>query len=79
MLTSYKDLGDTAFSFWVYPKKFGSVNTVFAERQGEGYGHSANWVHLVDKHISLFILSNTKDIKYLNKMREKILTAYYGQ
>jgi len=79
MLTSYKELGDTAFSFWVYPKKFGSVNTVFAERQGEGYGHSANWVHLVDKHISLFILSNTKDIKYLNTMREKILTAYYGQ
>lgn len=77
MLTPYPELGDTAFSFWVYPKKFGDVETLFAERQGEGYGHSANWVHLIDKGISLFILSNTKDIKYLNKMREKILTAYY--
>ncbi|SDQ66209.1 CubicO group peptidase, beta-lactamase class C family [Chryseobacterium soldanellicola] len=79
MLTPYKELGDTAFSFWVYPKKFGSVNTLFAERQGEGYGHSANWVHLVDKNVSLIILSNTKDIKYLNKMREKVISAYYGQ
>lgn len=79
MLTPYKELGDTAFSFWVYPKKFGSVDTLFAERQGEGYGHSANWVHLIDKNVTLIILSNTKDIKYLNKMREKILTSYYGQ
>lgn len=79
MLTPYKELEDTALSFWVYPKKFGSVNTLFAERQGEGYGHSANWVHLIDKNISVFILSNTKDIKYLNKMREKVISAYYGQ
>lgn len=27
----------------------------------------------------LIILSNTKDIKYLNKMREKLISAYYGQ
>lgn len=79
MLTPYQELGDTALSFWVYPKKFGNVNTLFAERQGEGYGHSANWVHLIDKGVSLFILSNTKDIKYLNKMREKVLTAYYSK
>lgn len=79
MLTSYKELEDTALGFWVYPKKFGSVNTLFVERQGEGYGHSANWVHLVDKNISLIILSNTKDIKYLNTMREKVISAYYGQ
>lgn len=79
MFTPYKELGDTAFSFWVYPKKFSSVETLFAERQGEGYGHSANWVHLVDKNVTLIILSNTKDIKYLNKMREKILISYYRQ
>ena len=79
MLTAYPALGDVALGFWVYPKKFGSVNTLFAERQGEGYGHSANWVHLIDKNITLFILSNTKTIEYLNKMREKIITAYYGQ
>nr|WP_315032584.1 serine hydrolase domain-containing protein [uncultured Chryseobacterium sp.] len=79
MLTADKKLEDTALGFWVYPKKFGSVNTIFAERQGEGYGHSANWVHLVDKNLSIIILSNTKDIKYLNKMREKVISAYYGQ
>lgn len=79
MLTPDKKLEDTALGFWVYPKKFGSINTVFAERQGEGYGHSANWVHLVDKGLSLIILSNTKDIKYLNKMRERLIMAYYGQ
>ncbi len=79
MLTADKKLEDTALGFWVYPKKFGSINTLFAERQGEGYGHSANWVHLVDKNLTVIILSNTKDIKYLNKMREKIINAYYGQ
>ncbi len=79
MLTPDKKLEDTALGFWVYPKKFGSINTVFAERQGEGYGHSANWVHLVDKGLSLIILSNTKNIKYLNKMRERLIMAYYGQ
>lgn len=77
MMTPYKDLGNTAFSFWVYPKKIGSVDTIFAERQGEGYGHSANWVHLLDRNVSLIILSNTKDINYLNKMRLKILSAFY--
>lgn len=76
MLTSYKELGDVAFGFWVYPKKFGSVNTLFAERQGEGYGHSANWVHLIDRDITLIVLSNTETIQYLNKMRLKILAAY---
>ncbi|CAI9684766.1 beta-lactamase family protein [Elizabethkingia anophelis] len=79
ILTSNKELGDVALGLWVYPKKFGTINTLFAERQGEGYGHSANWVHLVDKNISLIILSNTKDIKYLNKMRERLISAYYGQ
>ncbi|ASW76329.1 beta-lactamase [Chryseobacterium piperi] len=79
MLTPYKELEDTAFSFWVYPKKFGTITTLFVERQGEGYGHSANWVHLPDKEVTLIILSNTKDIKYLNKMRERIISAYFGQ
>lgn len=79
MLTSYKALGDVALGFWVYPQKFGTVNTRFAERQGEGYGHSANWVHLVDKNVTVFILSNTKSIAYLNTMRMKLIAAYYGQ
>ncbi|UHO39564.1 beta-lactamase family protein [Chryseobacterium capnotolerans] len=79
MLTADKKLEDTALGFWVYPKKFGTISTVFAERQGEGYGHSANWVHLVDKNLSVIILSNTKDIQYLNKMRERLIKAYYGQ
>ncbi len=79
MLSSYKQLGDVAFGFWVYPKQFGSRNTLFAERQGEGYGHSANWVHLVHQNITLLMLSNTKPIEYLNKMRERLIMAYYGQ
>lgn len=79
MLTPYKELGDTAFSFWVYPKKFGNMTTLFVERQGEGYGHSANWVHLPEKNLTVIILSNTKNINYLNKMRERLISAYYGQ
>ncbi|MCL1676864.1 serine hydrolase domain-containing protein [Elizabethkingia meningoseptica] len=79
MLTSYKKLGDVAFGFWVYPKNFGKITSLFAERQGEGYGHSANWVHLIDKDLTLIILSNTKTIDYLNKMRERLISAYYGQ
>ena len=79
MLTADKKLEDTALGFWVYPKSFGNLNTLFVERQGEGYGHSANWVHLPEKNLTLIILSNTKDIKYLNKMRERLISAYYGQ
>lgn len=78
MLTADKKLEDTALGFWVYPKSFGNLNTLFVERQGEGYGHSSNWVHLPEKKLTLIILSNTKDIKYLNKMRERLITAYFG-
>ena len=75
MLTPYKQLGDVAFGLWVYPKKIGSVNTLFAERQGGGYGHESNWVHLVDKGVTLILLSNTETTD-LNKMRVNVLAAY---
>lgn len=78
MLKAYPDLGDVAFGFWVYEKKFGNINTIFAERQGYGYGHNSNWVHLIDKGITVILLSNTNTVN-LNKMREKIITAYLGQ
>ena len=78
MLTSYKKLDDVALGFWVYPKKFGTINTIFAERQGDGYGHSANWVHLVDKKLTFILLENTNTVD-LNKMREKVISAYLGQ
>ncbi|WP_126970695.1 serine hydrolase domain-containing protein [Gynurincola endophyticus] len=78
MLTAYPHLGEVAFGFWVYEKKFGNVNTLFAERQGYGYGFNSNWVHLIDKGVTLIILSNTNTVD-LNKMREKIITAYLGQ
>jgi hypothetical protein len=70
MLTPYQDL-EIRHSTSGISKRFGSVDTLFAERQNEGYGHSANWVHLIDKGVSLFILSKYQDIKYLNKMRKR--------
>ncbi|XZF15806.1 serine hydrolase domain-containing protein [Chitinophagaceae bacterium MMS25-I14] len=78
MLTSYEKLGDAAMGFWVYPRKFGKVNTIFAERQGAGYGHNANWIHLVDKGLTFIFLSNTNTVD-LNKMRLKVIAAYLGQ
>jgi len=75
MLTPYKELEDVAFGFWVYPRKIGKVNTLFAERQGSGYGHNSNWVHLIDKGITLILLSNTETAD-LNKMRINVLAAY---
>ncbi|WP_213087067.1 serine hydrolase domain-containing protein [Chitinophaga agrisoli] len=78
MLTAYPELGDVSLGFWVYPKKLGSVNTLFAERQGGGYGFHSNWVHLVDKDITLILLANT-DAVDLNKMREDVLTAYLAK
>jgi teichoic acid D-alanine hydrolase len=78
MLTSYKELGDVAFGFWVYPKQFGHVNTLFAERQGGGYGHHSNWVHLIDKGLTFILLSNTSTVD-LNKMRLDIIAAYLGR
>src|ERR1700744_4153141 len=78
MLTSYPNLGDVAFGFWVYPKKIGNVNTLFAERQGGGYGHTSNWVHLIDKGVTLILLSNTETTD-LNKMRVNVLAAYLNK
>jgi len=75
MLTSYPKLGDVALGFWVYPKKIGKTNTIFAERQGGGYGNESNWVHLIDKGITLILLSNTETVE-LNKMRVDVLNAY---
>jgi CubicO group peptidase (beta-lactamase class C family) len=75
MLTSYPKLGDVAFGFWVYPKKIGATNTIFAERQGGGYGNESNWVHLIDKGVTLILLSNTETAE-LNKMRFDVLGAY---
>ena len=75
MLTPYPKLGDVAFGFWVYPRKIGKTNTLFAERQGEGYGNEANWVHLIDKDVTLILLSNTNTVD-LNKMRLAVLAAY---
>ncbi|KIO78933.1 beta-lactamase [Pedobacter lusitanus] len=78
MLTPYEKLGDVAIGFWVYPKKFGKINTLFAERQGAGYGHNANWVHLIDKGLTFILLSNTNTVE-LNKMRMNVISAYLGQ
>jgi hypothetical protein len=75
MLTSYPKLGDVAFGFWVYPRKIGKSNTLFAERQGAGYGNESNWVHLMDKGVTLILLSNTETAD-LNKMRLDVLDAY---
>jgi len=78
MLTPYENLGSVAIGFWVYPKKFGKINTLFAERQGAGYGHNANWVHLIDKGLTFILLSNTNTVE-LNKMRLSVISAYLGQ
>lgn len=78
MLTSYSKLGDVAFGFWVYPKMIGKTNTIFAERQGGGYGNESNWVHLINKGVTLILLSNT-DTADLNTMRFDVLNAYLNR
>jgi CubicO group peptidase (beta-lactamase class C family) len=75
MLTPYEQLGNVAYGFWVYPRKIGDYDTIFAERQGSGYAHESNWVHLIDKDVTLILLSNT-DSAELNKMRLDVLAAY---
>ena len=75
MLKAYPELGDVAFGFWVYPKTFGKINTLLAERQGGGYGFHSNWIHLIDKDVTLILLSNT-DAVDLNNMRFAVLDAY---
>ena len=75
MLTPYPKLGDVAFGFWVYPKKIGNTNTMFAERQGGGYGNESNWVHLMEQGVTLILLSNT-ETTVLNTMRIDVLNAY---
>lgn len=75
MLTSYEHLGDVALGFWVYAKKLGQKQYRLSERQGYGYGHHANWVHLIDENITLILMSNTNTVD-LNKMRWEILDLY---
>lgn len=76
MLTPYKQLDDVAFGFWVYPHKIGKANTLFALRQGGGYGNETNWVHLIDRGITLISFSNTTETDALNKMQLDVLAAY---
>ena len=78
MLTPYKNLEGTALGFWVYPKKFGNINTLFAERQGGGEGFHSNWVRLIDKELTFILLANT-DAVDLNSMRLRVIAAYLGQ
>ncbi|MFL9481749.1 serine hydrolase domain-containing protein [Chitinophagaceae bacterium LWZ2-11] len=78
MLTAYPNLGYVSIGFWVYPKKFGKINTLLAERQGAGYGNNANWIHLIDKDLTFIFLSNTNSVD-LNKMRFDVIAAYLGQ
>lgn len=78
MLTPNEKLGFVAFGFWVYEKKIGNINTLFAERQGSGYGHTSNWVHLIDKGVTLILLANTQTTD-LNKMRVDILKPYLNK
>ena len=78
MLTPYSNLDETALGFWVYPKKFGKIETLLAERQGGGYGFHSNWVHLIDKGLTFIFLSNT-DAVDLNVMRFDIIDAYLNK
>lgn len=78
MLTAYPNLDEAALGFWVYDKQFGKRTVRIAERQGYGYGHNSNWIHLIDQGVTLVLLSNTNTVN-LNKMRELIITAYLGQ
>jgi CubicO group peptidase (beta-lactamase class C family) len=75
MLTPYKSLGDVALGFWVYPKQIGEGTYVVAERQGYGYGHHTNWVHLLEEDITLIIMSNSNTVDP-NKLRWEVLSAY---
>ncbi|MDQ1089848.1 serine hydrolase [Siphonobacter sp. SORGH_AS_1065] len=75
MLTSYPHLGDVALGFWVYPKKIGHKKYRVAERQGYGYGHHSNWVHLPDEQLTLILFSNTNTVD-LNQMRWEVLATY---
>jgi len=75
MLTPFKNLGDVALGFWVYPRTFGSVHTLFAERQGGGYGFHSNWVHLIDQDLTFIFLANTESVD-LNQMRLDVIGAY---
>jgi CubicO group peptidase (beta-lactamase class C family) len=78
MLTAYPHLDDTALGFWVYNKKFGNHDVKIAERQGYGYGHNSDWIHLIDEGVTLILLSNTNTVT-LKKMRELIISAYLGK
>ncbi|REA63802.1 serine hydrolase [Dyadobacter luteus] len=75
MLSSYPNLGDVGIGFWVYPKQINTEQYQVAERQGYGYGHHANWVHLIDQNITLLILSNTNTVDP-NQMRWEVLSAF---
>jgi CubicO group peptidase (beta-lactamase class C family) len=75
ILTPNKHLGDVGLGLWVYSKQIGQKVYLIAERQGYGYGHHTNWVHLIDEDITLIMMSNTNTVD-LNKMRWNVLVAY---
>lgn len=78
MLTGYPHQDDAALGFWVYDKKFSNQKVKIAERQGYGYGHNPDWIHLINEGVTLILISNT-DTVTLKKMRELIISAYLGK
>ncbi|MBD2757470.1 serine hydrolase domain-containing protein [Spirosoma validum] len=75
MLTPDKQLDYVGLGFLVFPKKIDQKEYLVAERQGYGYGHHTNWVHLIDEDVTLIIMSNSNTVDP-NKMRWEVLSAY---
>lgn len=78
MLTPYPELYGVAYGFWVTENKFGTQNIKVANRQGSIWGANANWLHLIEHHKTIIVLSNTNATD-LQELTEKLVLATTGQ
>jgi CubicO group peptidase (beta-lactamase class C family) len=78
MLTPYPALYGVAYGFWVTENTFGAESIKVANRQGSIWGANADWLHLIDKNITILVLSNTNATN-LPELTEQLVLLSTGQ
>lgn len=71
MLTPNPALYSVGYGFWISSVKFGAIETLAADRQGDISGSKASWIHLINENKTVIILANS-DAVNINEMREKL-------
>lgn len=78
MLSSYPQLYNVAYGFWVSEVELGKTKTIAADRQGAIMGSNTTWLHLIPENKTIIIFSNTNATN-INQLRNDLATIFINQ